>query len=45
MVTKIKVNIGSGNGLVLSGINVDLSPKMFIGIHLRAISLEVLKNL
>ena len=46
------VNIGSGKGLLPDGTtpfiiwtNIELSSEMFCGIHLSAISQEVLKNL
>ena len=44
---EIRVNIGSGNGLLTDGTNVDLllSSEAFCGIHPRAISHQVLINL
>ena len=43
----ILVNIGSANGWrhqAITWTNVDLSSKVFCGIHLRSISQEVLMN-
>ena len=54
MVIQICLNIGSVNGLLSDGINhylnncnkrLDLLSKMFCGIHLKAISQEMLMNL
>ena len=49
MGTKIRVNIGPDNVAwrhqVFAWTNVDLSPKVFCGIRLRAISQEVFMNL
>ena len=47
MVAKIRVNIGSGNGLLPDGTKPLCEPWMtyILNIHLRAISQEVLMNL
>ena len=48
MATYVGVNIGSGGGIRQQPItwnNVDLSPKVFCGIHMKAIPQEVLQDI